>query len=194
MKWEILRAVTASELRASHFQLLQFICSHLRPAARQADKLSCTDKSLWRVIQLLFNRNLILLLKNRIKFFCWLSYLSGFYCYLHLFSPMQELLTMHIIGFSWRGVGGGPLVSKFPVFWGISGASFGYLASQIYGQESLLIIWFTAYWDKEFHTAIWTPGLVYFKGVDFQAVLWESNAFHTPHVAHTKTILKNLGY
>lgn len=147
--------------------------------------------------ELFFNRNLILLLKNRIKLFCWLSYLSGIYCYLHLFSSMQEMLTMHIIGFSWRGVGVGPIVPKFLVQWGIYGASFGYLALQIYGQESFLIIWFTAYWDKEFHTAIWMPNLVYFKGFYFQVVLfilWESNTFHMPHSAHTKTISRDPGH
>lgn len=108
-----------------------------------------------------------------------------------------RMLTMHIIGFSWRGVGAGPIVSKFLVLWGISVASFGYLASQIYGQESLLIIWFTAYWDKKLHTAIWVPNLVYFKGFDFQVVLfilWESITFHMPHIAHTKTITQNPGY
>lgn len=141
--------------------------------------------------ELFLNRNPILLLKNRIKLFCWLSCLSGIYCYLHLFS------SVHIIGFSWRGVGVDPIVSKFLVLWSISGASFGYLASQIYGQESLLIIWFTAYWDKEFHTAIWMPNLAYFKGFDFQVVLfipWESNTFHMPHIAHTKTISQNPRY
>lgn len=107
---------------------------------------------------------------------------------------MQEMLTMHITGFSWRGVGVGPIVSKFLVLWGISGASFGYLASQIYGQESLLIIWFTAYWDKEFHTAIWMPNLVYFKGFDFQVVLfilWEPNTFHMPHCTHKNNLTRS---
>lgn len=78
------------------------------------------------------------------------------------------MLTMHIIGFSWRGVGVGPIVSKFLVLWGISGASFGYLASQIYGQESLVIIWFTAYWDKEFHAAILMPNLVCLRDLIFK--------------------------
>lgn len=36
------------------------------------------------------------------------------------------------------------------------------------------------------------PNLAYFKGLDFQVVLfipWESNTFHMPHIAHTKNNL-----
>lgn len=130
---------------ASHPQLLLFFCLHLSLAAREADKYRqvpvedyCTE--------LFFNRNIILLLKNRIKLFCWLRYLNGILLLPAAFSSMKEMLTIHIIGFSWRGWKGlfDTVVSKFLQLRGISGASFGYLVSQMYGKESLLIIWFTA--------------------------------------------------
>lgn len=92
--------------------------------------------------ELFFNRNIILLLKNRIKLFCWLSYLSGilllsagfFFYTRNVNYAYYWILLKGLEGFFWYSL------SKFLLLQGISGASFGYLASQIYGQESLLII------------------------------------------------------
>lgn len=53
------------------------------------------------------------------------------------------------------------------------------------------LFWFTTYWVKEFHTSIWMPNLVYFKGFDLQVVLfifWKLSTFHIPHIRHTITV------